>query len=79
MSKVIGIVTEGGPAMIGSQKGLISRLVAVNPALPSFHSKILKFVLCTKLDTMMQLFIREKSSLQQTFQGSTGRTVSNTQ
>lgn len=72
--KVISVVTDGAPSMVGHHRGLISRLAAVNPALIAFHCIIHKSVLCAKLsgkmketmDTVMRLvnFIRVSSGLQ---------------
>uniref|UniRef100_A0AAR2LE77 DUF4371 domain-containing protein n=1 Tax=Pygocentrus nattereri TaxID=42514 RepID=A0AAR2LE77_PYGNA len=74
ISKVTSVVTDGAPSMVGQQKGLVSRLAAVIPALTAFHCIIHKSVLCAKLcgkmkdtmDNVMKLvnFIRESSSLQ---------------
>ena len=44
--RTVGIVTDRGPAMIGSQKGLVSRVATVNLALLSFHCIIHKSILC---------------------------------
>ncbi|XP_029905790.1 general transcription factor II-I repeat domain-containing protein 2B-like [Myripristis murdjan] len=72
--KIVSVVTDGAPSMVGRHKGLVSRLSAVNPALQSFHCIIHKSVLCAKLseemrevmDTVTRLvnFVRESSSLQ---------------
>lgn len=74
LSKVMSVVTDGAPSMVGHHRGLISRLAAVNPALIAFHCIIHKSVLCAKLsgkmketmDTVMRLvnFIRASSVLQ---------------
>uniref|UniRef100_A0A8C1S060 Uncharacterized protein n=1 Tax=Cyprinus carpio TaxID=7962 RepID=A0A8C1S060_CYPCA len=74
LSKVMSVVTDGAPSMVGHHRGLISRLAAVNPALIAFHCIIHKSVLCAKLsakmketmDTVMRLvnFIRASSGLQ---------------
>ncbi len=72
--KIVSVVTDGAPSMVGPQKGLVSRLSTVNPALLTFHCIIHKSVLCAKLcgemkvvmDTVTRLvnFLRESSSLQ---------------
>ena len=72
--KIVSIVTDGAPSMVGQHKGLVSRLSAVNPALLAFYCIIHKSVLCAKLcgkmketmDTVTRLvnFVRESSSLQ---------------
>lgn len=74
VSKIVSVVTDGAPSMVGQHKGLVSRFAAVNPALLAFHCIIHKSVLCTKLcgemkeamDTVTRLvnFVRESSSLQ---------------
>ncbi|XP_065131907.1 protein FAM200A-like [Paramisgurnus dabryanus] len=74
LSKVVSVVTDGAPSMVGHHRGLISRLAAVNPKLIAFHCIIHKSVLCAKLsgkmketmDTVMRLvnFIRASSGLQ---------------
>uniref|UniRef100_A0A3P8SG92 HAT C-terminal dimerisation domain-containing protein n=1 Tax=Amphiprion percula TaxID=161767 RepID=A0A3P8SG92_AMPPE len=74
VGKIVSIVTDGAPSMVGQHKGLVSRLSAANPALLAFHCIIHKSVLCAKLcgkmketmDTVTRLvnFIRESSSLQ---------------
>lgn len=74
LSKVMSVVTDGAPSMVGHHRGLICRLAAVNPALIAFHCIIHKSVLCAKLsgkmketmDTVMRLvnFIRASSGLQ---------------
>uniref|UniRef100_A0A3P8T1D6 HAT C-terminal dimerisation domain-containing protein n=1 Tax=Amphiprion percula TaxID=161767 RepID=A0A3P8T1D6_AMPPE len=61
VGKIVSIVTDGAPSMVGQHKGLVSRLSAVNPALLAFHCIIHKSVLCAKL---LVNFIRESSSLQ---------------
>uniref|UniRef100_A0AAR2JP96 DUF4371 domain-containing protein n=1 Tax=Pygocentrus nattereri TaxID=42514 RepID=A0AAR2JP96_PYGNA len=55
ISKVTSVVTDGAPSMVGQQKGLVSRLAAVIPALTAFHCIIHKSLVN---------FIRESSSLQ---------------
>uniref|UniRef100_A0A672I7P6 Uncharacterized protein n=1 Tax=Salarias fasciatus TaxID=181472 RepID=A0A672I7P6_SALFA len=72
--KMVSVATDGAPWMVGPQKGLVSRLATVNPALLTFHCIIHKAVLCAKLcgemkvvmDTVTRLvnFLRESSSLQ---------------
>ncbi len=72
--KIVSVVTDGAPSMVGPHKGLVSRLATVNPALLTFHCIIHKSVLCAKLcgemktamDTVTRLvnFVRESSSLQ---------------
>lgn len=74
LSKIVSVVTDGAPSMVGHRKGLVSRLSAVNPALLAFHCIIHKTALCAKLsgemqevmDTVTRLvnFVRESSSLQ---------------
>ena len=74
ITKVVSIVTDGAPSMVGRQQGLVSRLTVVNPALITFHCIIHKAVLCAKLcdemkttmDTVTRAvnFIRANSSLQ---------------
>lgn len=74
MTKIVSIVTDGAPSMVGRQQGLVSMLAAVNPGLMTFHCIIHKSVLCAKLcddmkttmDTVTRLvnFIRANSSLQ---------------
>uniref|UniRef100_A0A672I7P2 ribonuclease H n=1 Tax=Salarias fasciatus TaxID=181472 RepID=A0A672I7P2_SALFA len=71
--KMVSVATDGAPWMVGPQKGLVSRLATVNPALLTFHCIIHKAVLCAKLcgemkvvmDTVTRLvnFLRESSSL----------------
>ena len=74
ITKIVSIVTDGAPSMVGRQQGLVTRLAAVNPALTAFHCIIHKAVLCAKLcdemkttmDTVTRMvnFIRANSSLQ---------------
>ena len=74
VSKVVSVVTDGAPSMVGRRQGLVSRLSAVNPTLLAFHCIIHKAILCAKLseemkgrmDTVTRLvnFVRESSSLQ---------------
>ncbi|CAB1329235.1 unnamed protein product [Coregonus sp. 'balchen'] len=74
VSKIVSVVTDGAPSMVGHRQGLVSRLSAVNPALLAFHCIIHKSVLCAKLcgkmketmDTVTRLvnFVCESSSLQ---------------
>uniref|UniRef100_A0A3Q1CL84 DUF4371 domain-containing protein n=1 Tax=Amphiprion ocellaris TaxID=80972 RepID=A0A3Q1CL84_AMPOC len=74
VGKIVSIVTDGAPSMVGQHKGLVGRLSAVKPALLAFHCIIHKSVLCAKLcgkmketmDTVTRLvnFVCESSSLQ---------------
>ncbi|KAM3833953.1 protein FAM200A-like [Diretmus argenteus] len=74
VSKIVAVVTDGAPSMMGQHRGLVSRLAAVSPGLLTFHCIIHKSVLCAKLcgemkeamDTVTKLvnFVRESSSLQ---------------
>ncbi|XP_073713752.1 protein FAM200A [Misgurnus anguillicaudatus] len=74
VAKVVSVVTDGAPSMVGHRKGLVSRLSAINPELLTFHCIIHQSVLCAKLgkemkevmDTVTRLvnFVRENSSLQ---------------
>lgn len=74
ISKVVSVVTDGAPSMVGHQKGFVSRLRVNNPALLPLHCIIHQSVLCAKLcgkmkevmDSVTKLvnFVRESSSLQ---------------
>lgn len=74
VTKMISLTTDGAPAMIGREKGLASRMKALQPKLLSYHCIIHQSVLCCKLSDdfanvmllMMKLvnFIRSNSSLQ---------------
>ncbi|XP_039632273.1 SCAN domain-containing protein 3-like [Polypterus senegalus] len=72
--KVVSITTDGAPAMIGREKGAVSRLKEDNPELISYHCIIHQSVLCASLSdehaevmsTMMKMihFLRASSSFQ---------------
>lgn len=74
VAKIVSVVTDGAPSMVGQRKGLVSRLSAINPELLTFHCIIHQSVLCAKLgkemkeimDSVTKLvnFVRENSSLQ---------------
>jgi len=77
LKKIISVTTDGAPAMIGANQGLVQRLKddpKCNSDVLSYHCIIHQSVLCCKLDssleeimkTVMNIvnFIRAKSSLQ---------------
>ena len=47
-SKFVGVCTNGAPAMIGTNSGLISLVKQKNPAIQGTHSMIHKAVLVSK-------------------------------
>jgi hypothetical protein len=76
MKKLSSITTDGAPAMVGSKKGLVQRLIRdpkCNENLISYHCIIHQSVLCCKLNPNLEIvmqevvkivnFIRAKSSL----------------
>lgn len=44
ISKIVSVVTDGAPSMVGANKGLVSRLATVNPGLLAFQCIIHKSV-----------------------------------
>ncbi|XP_072768354.1 general transcription factor II-I repeat domain-containing protein 2A-like [Nerophis lumbriciformis] len=74
LKKVVSIATDGAPAMLGREKGLVPRLREHHPGLISYHCIIHQSVLCASLGevyseimtTMMKLinFLRASSALQ---------------
>ncbi|XP_060774626.1 protein FAM200A-like [Neoarius graeffei] len=74
VDKIVSVVTDGAPSMVGLRQGLASRLSAINPKMLTFHCIIHQSVLCAKLDNKMKdvmdfvtrlvNFIRANSSLQ---------------
>ncbi|XP_061765907.1 general transcription factor II-I repeat domain-containing protein 2-like [Nerophis ophidion] len=74
LKKVVSIATDGAPAMLGREKGLVPRLREHHPGLLSYHCIIHQSVLCASLGevyseimtTMMKLinFLRASSALQ---------------
>lgn len=74
VGKIVSVVTDGAPSMVGHRQGLASRLCALNPQMLTLHCIIHQSVLCAKLDnklkevmdfvTRLVNFIRANSSLQ---------------
>ncbi|XP_061882828.1 general transcription factor II-I repeat domain-containing protein 2-like isoform X2 [Entelurus aequoreus] len=74
LKKVVSIATDGAPAMLGREKGLVPRLREHHPGLICYHCIIHQSVLCASLGevyseimtTMMKLinFLRASSALQ---------------
>lgn len=74
VKKVVSIATDGAPAMMGRERGLVQRLKVLHPHLISYHCIIQQSVLCASLGeiyseimlTMMRLinFLRASSALQ---------------
>ncbi|XP_040278185.1 zinc finger BED domain-containing protein 5-like [Bufo bufo] len=74
LNSVISVVTDGAPAMVGKEKGLVSRLKVLNPSLISYHCIIHQFILCANLgekyakvmENVMKLinFLQASSALQ---------------
>ncbi|XP_061820754.2 SCAN domain-containing protein 3-like [Nerophis lumbriciformis] len=74
LKKVVSIATDGAPAMLGREKGLVPRLRDHHPGLISYHCIIHQSVLCASLGevyseimtTMMKLinFLGASSALQ---------------
>jgi len=74
LKKVVSIATDGAPAMMGRERGLVQRLKDHHPDLISYHCIIHQSVLCANLGevyseimaTVMRLinFLRASSSLQ---------------
>ena len=73
MRKLVCISTDGAPAMVGRENGLVAKVKNINPNVIAFHCIIHQTVLCAKLNeafsalmsTMVKLinFLRCKSSL----------------
>nr|XP_054593491.1 SCAN domain-containing protein 3-like [Nothobranchius furzeri] len=73
-TKVISITTDGAPAMIGREKGAVTRMKKDNPDLLTYHCIIHQSVLCASLSdehaevmtSMMKMinFLRASSSYQ---------------
>ncbi|XP_069828996.1 zinc finger BED domain-containing protein 5-like [Dendropsophus ebraccatus] len=74
LDSVISVATDGAPAMIGKEKGLVARLKVLNPSLISYHCIIHQSILCANLgekyanimENVMKLinFLRASSALQ---------------
>lgn len=74
LESIISVTTDGAPAMVGKEKGLVKMLKDIIPNLQSYHCIIHQTALCGRLKgdfsqimtTVMKLinFIRSKSSLQ---------------
>ncbi|XP_044133327.1 zinc finger BED domain-containing protein 5-like [Bufo gargarizans] len=70
LNSVISVVTDGAPAMVGKEKGLVPRLKVLNPSLISYHCIIHQSILCANLGekyaNVMKLinFLRASSALQ---------------
>ncbi|KAM9307699.1 general transcription factor II-I repeat domain-containing protein 2B-like [Gastrophryne carolinensis] len=74
LESVISVVTDGAPAMVGKEKGLVTRLKVLNPGLISYHCIIHQSVLCANLgknyaeamENIVKLinFLRASSALQ---------------
>ncbi|XP_063960214.1 general transcription factor II-I repeat domain-containing protein 2A-like [Lytechinus pictus] len=74
IKKVVSVATDGAPAMIGRQKGVVSRLKEHQPYMLSYHCIIHQSVLCASLgneyadvmETIMKLvnYLRASSALQ---------------
>lgn len=72
--KVISVTTDGAPAMVGREKGAVTRMKEDNPDLIAYHCIIHQTVLCASLkeefhevmSTMMKIinFLRASSSHQ---------------
>lgn len=72
--KWISVSTDGAPAMVGKDKGLVRKIRDMKPDLLSYHCIIHQTVLCAKLSPQLQAvldkfvhlinFIRSRSSLQ---------------
>ena len=73
MRKLVCISTDGAPAMVGRENGLVAKVKNINPNVIAFHCIIHQTVLCAKLNeafsalmsTMVKLinFLRCRSSL----------------
>lgn len=74
VKKVVSVATDGAPAMMGRERGLVQRLKVLHPHLISYHCIIHQSVLCASLGevyseimaTMMRLInlLRASSALQ---------------
>ncbi|XP_045107141.1 general transcription factor II-I repeat domain-containing protein 2-like [Portunus trituberculatus] len=74
LKQVVSVTTDGAPAMIGKERGAVSRMKEDNPDLLAYHCLIHQTVLCATLsqhfaevmNTVMKLinFLRASSSLQ---------------
>ena len=73
-TKLVSITTDGAPAMTGKERGLVTRMKAIQPNLVAYHCIIHQSALCAKLcdklaeimSTLVKLviFLRCNSSLQ---------------
>ena len=69
VKKVVSITTDGAPAMVGGEKGLVGRLRQHHPGLIGYHCIIHQSVLCARLGevyseimkTMMKLKLLESN------------------
>lgn len=48
-TKMVSLITDGAPAMTGKERGLITRMKAVQPKLVAYHCIIHQSSLCSKL------------------------------
>lgn len=74
LKQVVSVTTDGAPAMMGKERGAVSRMKEDNPDLLAYHCLIHQTVLCATLsqhfaevmNTVMKLinFLRASSSLQ---------------
>jgi len=48
-TKMVSLITDGAPAMTGKDRGLITRMKAVQPKLVAYHCIIHQSSLCSKL------------------------------
>lgn len=54
MRKCISVTTDGAPAMVGKQQGVVARLKTDMPSMLAFHCIIHQTVLCGKLSAIFQ-------------------------
>ena len=49
LDKIVGVATDGAPAMVGRHSGFVKHLRDINPTIVAFHCIIHETVLCAKL------------------------------